>query len=383
MNKEKNALKAGLFIVASLVAAVIVILLIRGQGTGPTQLRTASFRLSDDVGGLSIGDDVRIGGVKVGTVRDIQFDKLEGGSPRILVTFSMPSAYVLHEDAKLGIQSSVTGPANLNITSLGIGKVLPEGQPIAGAPDPKSVLLASLGSTFPKVDAAIGSFRDTADSANKLVKHLDGQVDPAVAKYDAVADRTTEMMTEIRDMIGDSKTDFRSTVHNLNTASAAFRSRLPALMDKVTGVVDKVDGALTSARASLEDVQKTAANARDITASARSVIVDNHSRLDTMVKSLKTTSDNLKETSVEVRHSPWRLLYKPTPEEMGNLNLYDSARQFADGAGSLSDAAQALRDAMHDPNVDKAQLQKLIEQLDESFKNFHAAEDKLWTAVKQ
>jgi hypothetical protein len=31
---------------------------------------------------------------------------------------------------------------------------------------------------------------------------------------------------------------------------------------------------------------------------------------------------------------------------MANLNLYDSARQFADGAGSLNDAALALRDAL-------------------------------------
>ena len=100
-------------------------------------------------------------------------------------------------------------------------------------------------------------------------------------------------------------------------------------------------------------------------------------------KPIGGTSDNLKATIAEVRLSPWRLLYKPGPGEMANLNLYESARQFSEGANSLDDAAAALRDAMHDPNVDKAQLQKLLEHLDETFKNFHVAEDKLRTAVQQ
>jgi hypothetical protein len=68
---------------------------------------------------------------------------------------------------------------------------------------------------------------------------------------------------------------------------------------------------------------------------------------------------------------------------MANLNLYDTARQFAEGAGSLSDAATSLRDALADPHTDKAQIEKLVSHLDESFTNFHQAETKLWNSVKQ
>ncbi|HSU65456.1 MAG TPA: hypothetical protein VLJ39_01165, partial [Tepidisphaeraceae bacterium] len=81
-------------------------------------------------------------------------------------------------------------------------------------------------------------------------------------------------------------------------------------------------------------------------------------------------------------HSPWRLLYKPTPEEAGNINIYDSARSFAEGAGSLSDAATALRDAMHDPKADRARIQKLVDELDLSFNHFQQVENKLWTTAK-
>ena len=108
----------------------------------------------------------------------------------------------------------------------------------------------------------------------------------------------------------------------------------------------------------------------------------NRGRIDEIVTSLKTTSVNLKGASVEIRQSPWRLLYKPTPDEMGNLNLYDSARQFADGASSLNDAATALRDSLADQKADPATVQKLMKNLDESFTNFKLVEDKLWREVK-
>ncbi len=97
---------------------------------------------------------------------------------------------------------------------------------------------------------------------------------------------------------------------------------------------------------SLDDVEQTMANARDLTASARELLVANRGKLFAMVASLKTTGDNLKAASAEVRRSPWRLLYKPAPGEMANLNLYDSARQFAEGANALEDAATALRDSL-------------------------------------
>ena len=102
-----------------------------------------------------------------------------------------------------------------------------------------------------------------------------------------------------------------------------------------------------------------------------------------MIASLKTTGDNLKFASAEIRRSPWRLLYKPGPGEMANLNLYDSARQFADGAGQLNDAATALRDALKDPSIDQASVQKLVDRLDKQFASFNEVEQQLWTQVKQ
>jgi uncharacterized protein YoxC len=237
--------------------------------------------------------------------------------------------------------------------------------------------------TLPKANETIVALKQTADSATSLVKHAETKIDPVVEQYNGVAQHTGEVMVQVRDLAGDSKSDVRGTMKNLNQATSTVREKLPNLLEQVSTVLTKVDRSINSAQVALEDVQKTVANTRDISASLRTVISGNKGRLESIVSGLKATSDNLKATSIEVRRSPWRLLYKPEANEMANLNLYDTARQFAEGAGSLSDAATALRDAMSDPNSDKAQIELLVKHLDDSFQAFHQTERKLWAAVKE
>ena len=78
----------------------------------------------------------------------------------------------------------------------------------------------------------------------------------------------------------------------------------------------------------------------------------NKGKLDGIIAAAKSTTENLKAASVEIRHSPWRLLYKPSEGEVANLTLYDSARQFSEGTTQLNDAAQALRDATQDKQAE-------------------------------
>src|SRR5690242_20616672 len=115
--KERNAFKAGLFIVVSIALIIAVIVGIKGVGRliEPSQIRTATFTLSDDVSGLRVGDDVRVGGLKVGIVRSITIEEAtDQREARIVTTFNLPRRLVLHEGTRLTVQSTITGAANLN-----------------------------------------------------------------------------------------------------------------------------------------------------------------------------------------------------------------------------------------------------------------------------
>ena len=223
---------------------------------------------------------------------------------------------------------------------------------------------------------------DTADSAAAL-PDVKSHVEGVFAAYHKLADHAVVMVDKISDFFGSTTADFRGFLANLNQVFAKFHEKLPAILDKVDAVLAKLDQSVQSAEDALVDIKATVANTREITASGKDVIVGNRGKLDAMIASLKSASDNLKNATIEIRRSPWRLLYKPAAGEMGNLNLFDAAREFADGANQLNAAAAALRDALHESNPDPKQIQLLMEKLDKSFDQFGKVEKSLWDQVQQ
>src|SRR5690242_16912798 len=99
MRKDRNALKSGVFMIVTVVLIIAVIVGIKGAEnlSEPKEARAVSFDLKSDVGGLQVGDDVRVGGFKVGTVQNITVvgaeDEAGKEPPRVRVVFSFPKRY--------------------------------------------------------------------------------------------------------------------------------------------------------------------------------------------------------------------------------------------------------------------------------------------------
>ena len=403
MAKERNALRAGIFIVVSVMLIIGIVVAIKGFGRllEPNQTRRVSFDLNDDVGGLRIGDDVRVGGYKVGVVRDIDVVQPQGATgepPRVLVTFVLPKRFPIREDAVVGVDGTLTGTSWLNFEGFGTGAALPENVAIKGRPSRMDELIAMAGeiapavrdlvadvrtTTLPKVNDTIDTYKGAGADAAALVRHVDAKVDPTTEKVHHVADRAGETMVHARDILGDTKSDFRGTMSNVNAATGSLKERLPQILEKVDATLAELKTAVDGANAAMTDVKDSIANVKEISVAARGAIAGNRGKIDDMIASLKTTGENLKFATAEIRHSPWRLLYKPGQGEVANLNLYDSARQFAEGANDLNDAATSLRDALKDPQATPEQLQKLVAKLDESFGQFKTMEDAMWKRVKE
>lgn len=409
MAKERNALKAGIFIIVTIVLIISITIGIKGMSRWiePRQTRTVRFSLGDDVGGLRPGDEVRVGGVKRGEIRDIELAGLEtpaADDDQILITISIPRQIVLRAGTSVRVQSTLTGVSWLNIDSLGTGEALATEVALNGKPGAMNQLFASAGDlvpelqatvndirnvTIPKVNTAVeratetaDRFRETGAAATDLVNDVKGRVEPLFEKYLGVGDRISEVMIQARDILGDGKGDIRGLLANINAFTAEIRQKLPGLLEQAETAMANVNSAVEKANATMDDLQTTASNFKELSTSARSVMATNRGRIDQIVDSLNATSNNLKVASVEIRHSPWRLLYKPKKGEVANLNLYDSTRQFAEGANELNDAAVALRDALKDPNLSEEQIQSMVEKLDKTFSNFKEVEAELWKRVQ-
>src|SRR5437667_7593132 len=159
--KQRNALKAGLFMIISIALILFVVVSIKGVGrlTDPTDIRTVRFKLTDNIGGLRVGDDVRVGGMKVGVVKDIDLEHAADGNESILVWFTLPRRIGLHENAHLAIESALTGSSDLNIDDLGSGPLLALGQPLTGSPGAMASFLASAKEAGPNISGLIKDVR--------------------------------------------------------------------------------------------------------------------------------------------------------------------------------------------------------------------------------
>lgn len=392
---ERNHLYAGLFILVSIGLIVGIIIGIKGFGALalPHNNYTATFTLKDNVGGLRVGDDVRVGGVKLGTVRGIDLmPAADGKDPNIRVKFRLPKYVGLTQDARVVVETGVTGTSNINIDDIKPGSTaLADGGEIRGQQGGLSALFASLGEAGPNVSAILSDVRSqtvpkvntAVDEYKGLATDLRAKVEPAYKKYDDITDRGSEALVQVRDVFGESKTDFKTTVANLSATTGTIKDKIGPILEKLDGGLAKAQESLDKINAALEDVKSVADNTKDITGNIRGVLNNNRSRIESILASMKVTGDNLKGATAEIRRAPWRLVYKPSGIDQANQGLFDSARQFAEGANDLEDAASALRDALKDPALKADDLQKLVDQLDVSFTKFNRVESQLWKQVKE
>lgn len=413
MPRQRNELAAGLFILVSIALIIGVVVGVKGLSrlTETTRTYRARFALDADVGGLQRGAEVRLGGTRAGSVRAVEIETDAQDNASVVVEFSLASRFVVREDAVVRVREAITGTPVLNIESLGNGKPVEEGSTVSGQPGALSSVLGSLsavapdlrqivtevrdvvgeirGHSIPRAHALLDSatstaesLRETSDRARAMIEHVDGKIDPIIERYNAVADRSAEAATHLRDLLGDTKTDFRTTIANLSGATGTLHDRLPRLFDRIDDLSASVKSALGSAETALKEIQDTATTAKDATSAARSILAGNRGRIDAMILSLRNTSSNLENASAEIRRSPWRLLYQPKSEELSNLDLFDAARQFAVGATQLNDAATALRDAMSDPRADANRLAELMQDLDRKHQSFEKAQRELFQRIK-
>jgi phospholipid/cholesterol/gamma-HCH transport system substrate-binding protein len=403
MEKQRNALRAGIFMLISLGLVIFVIIAISGAAKFTERFTTypVAFSLGDDIGGLRPGDDVRIGGLKMGSISDIRIDPKRSA---VVVFIDVPTRYPLAKDAGVSVQRGLTGSASVNIDSFGTGPQLAPGGFLIGQPDALAGLMRRLSAMGPdlqqtvvnlktasgklnvdldKLAATSDSFTATGFAATTTVQDLHVRVPEIISHYENLTDSAVRMLDTVHDFVGPSSGDFHQTIANLSHFTGDIRQRLPDVLDRTRDILAKLDVTLGRAADAMQDVKGTMANLHAATGSLRSIVVDNRSKFDGIIASLKATSDNLKYASVEIRHSPWRLLYQPKPDEIANLNIYDSVRQFAEGANSLDDASEALRDALKDPNADPAEVKRLMAHLDESFAQFQQVQQKLWKDIRE
>ena len=115
------------------------------------------------------------------------------------------------------------------------------------------------------------------------------------------------------------------------------------------------------------------------------VIRDNRENFNMILEDLRATSTNASNLTAEIKRRPWRLLYRPSQEELKAMELYDSAWAFNLGSTELN---RSLRDLMRffenrpEEAANPEDLQLAYEKVRESLLRQREAEETFWNRLR-
>ena len=96
-------------------------------------------------------------------------------------------------------------------------------------------------------------------------------------------------------------------------------------------------------------------------------------------------SQQLKLATIEIRRSPWKLLYRPTPDELEHELLYEAARSFAVAAADLKAASESTQRMLdrHGERLsgDEELLDRVRSNLLEPLDRYESAQQRLFDVL--
>ncbi len=444
MPAERNAFKLGLTMIlfCALFVGILVFFAPRGGGDVTFQVRFPHNTLSTV---LKPGGLVRCGGDTVGSIDSLDLQEmkdLRSGTTALfsVVTFRVDSALGLRQDCAITPVGPLLGEGGqLVIQDRGDGAALPPGSLIEGNPgadlanlmqaladqlnakDPTS-LLAMIRKQLDSGDSKsmLGKILRSLDDINAVTASLSQQFDhrekeALVAKLHTIMDNINEATSLLRDemdhtrdaaamakinrmldtlqgglqtavtLVNDNREPLNQTIASIRNTSRILEKDIAERIAQQLDVSNQA-GLMAKVHVSIDRMGRSLADLNAITGAARQVVVLNKEQLSGMILNFKETSDHLKGAALDIRRSPWRLFYQPTMDEVAEANVFDAARAFSEAATRLNDAAarvQAIQ-AASDPQtpLPDEQLNKIRDQIEQTFDNFTKAEAALWKELK-
>jgi len=411
--RTRNNVRAGVFVTVSLLAIFGVVIALT-EAVSILEARNAyriRFPVTAGVEGLTVGSKVHVGGVEMGEVTGINPLIESGRFESILVDIEIDRDVTLFDDAvSLRIAPLLGNVAWINFPDIGGGegaRVVNPGDIIdasAGAGLLTTLLgpqnaaradhivenfqtlsgfLANVGSEYEKrfvpilekTDSALLDAGQTVAKAREDYSRWSLTIDQVMERALSISGNIDAAMAEARQIISDNHEKLNATLANAADLSAdakAIAERVRGeTIDKVTSLIDRgyegVDAFSSTGETIQQRVDAEIPGLADALANAR------------------IAAQQLKLATIEVRRSPWKLLYRPEPKELEHELLYEAARSFAVAASDLKAASGSLDRVMANYGQklggDEPALQQVTQNVLDSFRNYEKAQQRLFDVL--
>ena len=402
---SKNNVLAGLFLLVSLVLFVTVVIILSSLGETLSEKKayTVAFSLEDGAEGLEKGAPVKLGGKLVGRVTSSSLAVNPSGDPTSVdVAIAIRADVRLHKDAIILLAKPLLGSnSSLNIVAVsGLGAEDPtytgptgpaaEGDRLVGRLGAPGFLSRSdyqkIRSVISRVDkmtadiepqvkpivddarASVSNVRTITDDAAKRWPQWGDKVDKTFADFEPIVKSVREFVDKAQGVIDRNTKPFEEIVENVRVLTAKAKG-------------EGYEEVMSAVRRGREGLDSFAAAAKRVD----ELVTTKAPELEDLVTNGALAAQQLKLTTMEIRASPWRLLYQPTKKELENELLYNSVRSYSMAIAELHQASQSL-DAVSArieaarasggavPEVDQRTIDELSKRLRESFEHYQQQE---------
>lgn len=338
MSQKNMEMKVGALIIASLVLLIGFIVLLGGLSLQPTFRVFVEF---DDPGGLQSGAPIRISGVRVGRVTAIEFrggETDEQGNPvapiRVVADIEATHKKAIHEDARFFVTAQgVLGEMHLAIEPGSHEKpLLKDDSVVRGVSPPRLDQLISesyellhrgyqgVVENEKKISETFDGLHKTLSGTGRLFDKHEADVSRLIQRLDALTTLSEQTLNAAREQYVD----------------GARINRILARLDHSTRVLDEnLEPILKDTRLILEDGRKVSAfvaddhqlatikdlagDSKEVLATAKSA-ARSVSEIVSHIKAGRGTAgalimdealfDDLQELMRDIKHNPWKLMWK-------------------------------------------------------------------------
>lgn len=331
--------KVGIFILTAVGLLGAFILVMGGINFQPTYALFVDF---DNPGGLQTGAPVKISGVKVGKISELEF---RGGQintstgrrdPLIRLRLVLEKRYQpsIHDNAVFYVTSQgVLGEQFLAIEPGSSDRpVLPESAVVRGIDPPRLDML--IAESYELLHSGVAAMRENKeqigeafDGLRKTLKGTGDFFDKNGERLDRIASNVEQITVETNDTIKDAKAKFVDNpqvdriLSNVEDVSSSVARDVPPLLadTKVTmGNMRRVSDTI-GAESEQEKIKKTLSDVSEIASRAKSTMTDAQAIVGHIRRGKGTVGavvmdealyDDIQELARDLKHNPWKFLWR-------------------------------------------------------------------------
>lgn len=303
----------GLFVIVAAGLLMATLFALTGVfGRGDNRYRT----FFNNAGGLRPGTSVHYqGGPPVGRVESVQTDANDVTRAEVV--------FRVNKDVPVKVDSIAIITSNSPLSDNYLG-IKPGTNAAARAPS-GSTLKSQEYVGFSELEAQIA---DLAPQAKVLLGNLNERVNElqvTVARVnDLLNDKNRENLSasiaNVRGVLEENRPALRSTINNVNDASAKIAPLLDDLKKtnaQLQKTLDSVEGTLDEnrpdIRKSVEDLRRLLATANQVTDQLQTTLSSNSENIDEILMNFREASLNLRQLTQTLKQRPYTLLRSATP----------------------------------------------------------------------